>query len=201
MSTNAPASKPKLDRRILRTREQLGDALIELIMQKPFDSITVQDVLGRANIGRSTFYTHFRDKNDLFLSDVDDFMEHMATVLSKRSSESERVAPVQELFAHLAEMRPFYAALVASGRVHDVLEIAQEHFARGIEQRFAEIPRARSIPAEERGPLAHAHAGALLSLMTWWIDRKSPPPPAQMDALFHRTVWGSIASLSEKENA
>ena len=191
MSTNAPASKPKLDRRIQRTREQLGAALVELIQQKPFDSITVQDVLDRANIGRSTFYTHFRDKNDLFLSDIDDFMAHTATVLSRQSPESERVAPVKELFAHVAEMRPFYTAMIASGKLHDVLEIAQEHFARGIEQRLAEIPRARTIPAAERGAIAHAHAGALLSVMTWWLDRNSTSTPAEMDALFHRIVWGS----------
>ena len=66
--------KPKLDRRTARTRNLLGDALIELIQEKPFDSVTVQDVLDRAGVGRSTFYVHYKDKDDLFFSDAGSFL-------------------------------------------------------------------------------------------------------------------------------
>ena len=130
MSSNAGLSNQKTDRRILRTREVLGDALVNLILEKPFDSITVQDVLDRAGVSRSTFYVHYRDKNDLFLSDADEFFKGMATVLSRRRESSDRVAPVRELFAHLEHAHDFHAALVAAGRIHDVMELAQGHFAR-----------------------------------------------------------------------
>ncbi len=60
------AKAAKVDRRIRRTRDTLGDALVQLIQEKPFDEITVQDVLDRACVGRTTFYTHYRDKDDLF---------------------------------------------------------------------------------------------------------------------------------------
>ena len=73
-------SAPKLDRRVLHTRDTLGDALVELMKEKTFDDITVQDVLDRAGVGRSTFYAHYRDKQDLFLSDVEDFFELMSTL-------------------------------------------------------------------------------------------------------------------------
>ena len=56
----------KMDRRILRTRDTLGEALVGLIREKPFDEITVQEILDRAGVERSTFYTHYRDKDDLF---------------------------------------------------------------------------------------------------------------------------------------
>jgi len=160
--------------------------------EKPFESITVQHVLDRANVGRSTFYTHYSDKDDLFLSDVEEFWEAMATILSRQAEESVRVAPVRELFAHVAETRQFYAALVGSGRIHDVLELGQGHFARGIERRLAELPRARAIAAERRAPIAHALAGALLSLMSWWIDRGLRGSPADMDDLYHHIVWHGI---------
>ena len=124
---------PKIDRRVLHTRDALGDALIQLMQEKPFETITVQHVLDRAGIGRSTFYTHYRDKEDLFMSDVEEFWEGMSTLISRRVEASDRVAPVTELFAHLAESREFYAALVASGKIHDVLELGRGHFARGIE--------------------------------------------------------------------
>lgn len=194
MSRNASDSEPKMDRRVRRTRDRLGDALIELIQEKPFDSITVQEVLDRAGVARATFYLHYRDKNDLFLSDVDEFLEHMASMLSRSKDTSERVAPVRELFAHVGESRKLYDALVASGRIHDFLELAQGHFARAIEQRFSELPRGRGITATQRAALAQSLAGALLSLLTWWIDRSTPGSPEEMDDLYHRMVWTGVSN-------
>ena len=55
----------KVDRRIQRTRQLLDDALIELILEKGYDKITVQNIVDQANAGRSTFYSHFLDKDDL----------------------------------------------------------------------------------------------------------------------------------------
>src|SRR6202140_3209752 len=104
MSRKTAASTPKIDRRVRRTRDALGDALITLMQEKPFETITVQQVLDRAGIGRSTFYAHYRDKNDLFLSDLEDFLGSMSTLLLRQREASNRVAPVRELFAHVAEM-------------------------------------------------------------------------------------------------
>lgn len=174
MSTN----EGKIDPRIRRTRDRLGDALVELLQEKPFDTITVQDVLDRAGVGRSTFYVHYRDKDDLFISDVDEFWEAMATMLSHRGESSHRIAPVRELFAHIAESGPLYGALVESGRINDVMELGQAHFARAIEQRFGRPPA-----------VAHALAGALMSLLMWWIERGMRESPAEMDDLYHSIMW------------
>jgi len=192
MSRNSKAPRQKRKQRIERTREVLGDALVGLIHEKPFEEITVQDVLDRAGVGRSTFYVHFRDKNDLFLTDVDEFFEQMATLLQRREDSSNRVAPVRELFAHLADVRTFYSALVASGRIHDVLELAQGNLARGIAQRLDDRFQASRIPAEQRTAIAQAFAGALLSMLTWWIDHGTPGSPEQMDELYHSLVWAGI---------
>lgn len=190
MSGNAIAQNGKLDRRIRRTRDRLGGAIMQLLQEKEFDTITVQDVLDRAHVGRSTFYTHFRDRDDLFLSEVDEFYQHMAMALSGKPSE--RVLPVREMFAHMVEVREFCLALIASGRMQDVIGLAQEHFARGIAIRLAELPRARGIPAAQHGPTGHALAGALLSMQSWWIDHGMVESPAQMDELFHRLVWTGV---------
>jgi len=165
---------------------------VELMQEKPFEEITVQHVLDRAGVSRSTFYTHYSDKNDLFLGDVDDFWAGMASLLSRRGETSNRVAPVRELFAHIAEMHEFYGALVASGKIHDVLELGQGHFARGIEQRLAELSPADSTDPLLRTARAQALAGALLSLMSWWIDRGTSSSPAQMDDLYHQMVWSGV---------
>jgi len=183
--------REKVDARVRRTRDALGDALVNLMQEKPFDSITVQDVLDRANVGRSTFYSHFTDKDDLLMSDADEFFEGMAMALSRHGDRSDRVFPVEEFFEHLIEAKTFVAALRNSGRMNDNMELAQGHFARGIERRFAELPKGAMIPLPERSVRAFAHAGALLSLMKWWIDRGMKETPEEMDQLFHRIVWGT----------
>jgi AcrR family transcriptional regulator len=167
---------------------------VELIQEKPFETVTVQDVLDRAGVSRSTFYTHYRDKEDLFMSDVEEFLELTATMLSRHGDASDRVAPVREFFAHVSEMSRLYKALVESGKIHDFMELAQGHFARGIEQRLADRPRAAGLTAQRRAALAQALAGALLSLLTWWIDRDTPQSAAEMDELFHGMVWSGVDS-------
>ena len=180
----------KTDARVRRTRDALGDALIALMQEKPFDAITVQDVLDRARVGRSTFYAHFSDKDDLLMSDADEFYERLSMGLSARGEASDRVFPVREFFSHIAEAQRFLNALSSSGKMQEQLELARGHFARGIERRMSEVPRGQSIAQGERAAIAFAHAGALLSLLTWWIDRGMKQSPAEMDALFHRIVWG-----------
>ena len=185
--------KKKTDARVKRTRDALGDALIALMQEKPFDTITVQDVLDRAHVSRSTFYTHYSDKDDLLMSDAEEFFEALSMALSSRGEKSDRVFPVAEFFAHLSDVQPFFKALVKSGKFQENMELARGHFARGIERRLSEIPRGKTIPAKELSAIAFAHAGALLSLVTWWIDRGMRESPAEMDDLFHRMVWNGAS--------
>jgi AcrR family transcriptional regulator len=187
-------STKKTDARVRRTRDALGDALVALMQEKPFDTITVQDVLDRAKVGRSTFYSHYSDKDDLLMSDAEEFFELVATSLSAQGEKSDRVFPVQEFFAHIAEAKQFVEALMSSGKFHDNMELAHGLFARGIERRLSELPRGQQIPADEVPAIAFAQAGALLSLLNWWIDRGMKQTPAEMDRLFHKLVWQGTQS-------
>jgi AcrR family transcriptional regulator len=187
-------SKKKTDARVRRTRDALGDALIALMQEKPFDTITVQEVLDRAHVSRSTFYSHYSDKDDLLMSDAEEFFESLSTALSAHGDKTDRVFPVKEFFTHLADVQPFYKALVKSGKFQENMELARGHFARGIERRLSELPRASAIPANERAAIAFTQAGALLSLLAWWLDRGMREPPAQMDELFHRMVWTGLSN-------
>src|SRR5215217_6191503 len=58
----------KIDRRVERTRERLQKALMDLIAERGYDSITIQDIVDRADLGRTTFYLHYNSKDDLFMS-------------------------------------------------------------------------------------------------------------------------------------
>jgi AcrR family transcriptional regulator len=187
------ASQKKTDARVRRTRDALGDALVALMQEKPFDTITVQEVLDRANVSRSTFYTHYSDKDDLLMSDAEEFFEAISMALSAHGDKSDRVFPVSEFFTHLSDVQPFFKALVKSGRYQENMELARGHFARGIERRLSELPRARSISPNQLPAIAFTHAGALLSLLTWWLDRGMRESPQEMDELFHRMFWNGLS--------
>ena len=192
MSGNGPATRNKTDRRILRTRDTLGDALMELMQEKIFEEITVQQVLDRAGVGRSTFYTHYRDKEDLFLSDVEDFCESLPNILLRPGVSPLRVAPVEEFFGHVATARHVYEAFAASGKVQDVFEIVHGTLARSIQKRL------QSAGVQMEGPLlaayAHGLSGTLTSMLEWWIHHGMMPAPKQMDEMFHRIVWNGLGS-------
>jgi AcrR family transcriptional regulator len=182
----------KPDERAQRTRDRLGSAFVALIHEKPIEDVTVQDVLDRASVGRSTFYLHFRDKNDLLLSQLETFLEMMSTALSVRKEVSHRVVPVAEMFAHIENQRELYRILADAGRLNDFFELAQGYFARGIEHRLFESKRLPKIPQAELAARASALAGSLLSLLRWWLDRGAKEPPSEMDELYHQMVWKGL---------
>jgi AcrR family transcriptional regulator len=182
----------KPDQRIRRTCERLGSALVALIQEKPVDDVTVQEVLDRASVGRSTFYLHYSDKDDLLLSQLEKFLETMSTALSIRKEESHRVVPVAELFAHIGDQKKLYRALADSGRLNDFFDLAQGYFARAIEQRLRESKRLSKLPQRELSARASALAGSMLSLLRWWLDRGAKESPHALDELFHRMVWNGL---------
>jgi AcrR family transcriptional regulator len=188
---NLAKRQGNIDLRVRRTRERLGAALIALIEEKAMDEVTVQEVLDRAKVGRSTFYVHYEDKDDLLLSQMEEGLQMWSNILSTKQEKSRRVAPVAEFFAHVASARKLYRSLVASGRIQAYFDLAQGYFARGIARRLKEIglliPDQRELDAR-----AHAVAGNLLSLLRWWLDRGAKETSEDMDDLFHRMVWKGL---------
>lgn len=186
----SPIRAARPDRRIARTRDMLGDAMIALMQEQPFDSITVQHVLERAGVSRSTFYAHYSDKNDLFLSDIEQFLEAAGTFLKRRGASARRLFPIEELFSHVADMRGLSEAINASGKWQDMRELGIGCFARSIEQRLflAEV----KMPAAELRATAHSLSGSLFSLLEWWLRSDMAMTPKELDASFHRTVWGGL---------
>lgn len=187
---SAARAHPKIDRRILRTRDALGDALVALMREKEFDDITVQEVLDRAGVGRATFYVHYRDKHDLFLSDVEDFLDLICSALKRQNASPKRLLPVQEFFTHIREVRQFYEAVLKSGKMSDVRALAQGFFARSIEERLQAA--GIEIAPQQRSAQAHALAGSFFSLLDWWVDKGMKADPVEMDALFHRIAWQGL---------
>lgn len=177
------------DRRVLRTKRALGAALVELMVAEEFDSITVQQLLDRAKVGRSTFYSHFRNTDDLLLSDAERFFGMLESYFEKPGVAGERVAPVAELLQHMRDVREFQRALDRSGRRELLFDLIAGHLAQLIARRIAVlVPPGRTIAVPI--PVAsRMFAGALVELVRWSLDRDATHSPAWVDARYHEVVW------------
>jgi AcrR family transcriptional regulator len=178
--------------RVQRTRAQLGNALLTLIVEKPVNDVTVQDVLDRSGVARSTFYLHYCDKDDLLISQLEMFLETMSTALSVKKDKSHRVVPASELFAHIGNQNKLYRVLSESGHLKEFFDLAEGYFARGIERRLIESGRLTHVLPRELAARAAALSGSLLSLLRWWLDRGEKESPMEMDEIFHKLVWTGI---------
>jgi AcrR family transcriptional regulator len=190
--------KNAVDRRVVRTRQALGTALVELMLARRFDDISVQQVLDRARVGRATFYAHFRNKNDLLLSDAERVFEFLERHFMANAGGSRRVAPVAALFSHVADFHPFLRALEQSEMREPVADLLTGHLARMIERRMAELCPGAGTPSLPPAATARVFAAALVEMMRWWLNRGARPDAKEMDAQFHEIVWGGLARMAPR---
>lgn len=179
------------DRRVLRTRTALRDALISLIEERGWDAIGVNDLCDRADVGRSTFYTHFADKEDLLVSGFDDLRKLIAGSRPSAARPGVALAFSAPLLDHAFENRLLFRALLGkrSGLV--------------IQRRFRELvidlteSELRSTqPAPGLAPLVRYIAGAFFELVTWWLDSPRPLEPKEVEALFQRLTSRVVAAAA-----
>lgn len=197
MSNGDPAVvRKKADARVVRSRHALGRALVELMLAARFDDITVQQVLDRARVGRATFYAHFRNKNDLLLSDAERFCEGLERWFQGEPDASRRVAPVAELFAHVADYHRFLRALEQTELREPVYDLLTGHLARMVERRLALLCPSAGTATLPAAATARLFAAALVEMMRWWLSRGARPDPREMDAHFHDVVWGGVARMA-----
>lgn len=183
-----------MDRRVRRTRRMLQEALVSLVEERGYDRLTVQDVLDRADVGRSTFYAHFRDKDALFMSCFDDLREDLrgeldAMTAGHPSTDAHR--PVGLIFAHAYRNRLVYRAVC--GRQGGT------EFTHRLQRLLFDLLREHLQAAGTRLPVdlvAEYHASALLGVLVWWVRQDFPYGPDEMAAMCHElTAPGVMAGL------
>lgn len=203
----------KNDRRIARTQVAIKSAMIELILEKHYDEITVQNIIDRANVGRSTFYAHYRDKEDLFRRDWEGMLDFFTAPINRESLEEGRLVQVSALFQHVKDFHHLYRALVRSGKADRLFATGQGHLAGRIEGKlnllFADapgLPETAPPPIPETAPrsippslLAHMLAAEVFTLLRWWLDRNMPHTPQRLDEIFHQFVLpGFRAAINDR---
>lgn len=194
-------TEKKNDRRSQRSQQLLHRALMELMVEKRYDKITVQEIIDRANVGRSTFYAHFRDKEDLLVSNFDQMLQHFSAhwfVLAKAGDQSasshasQADAPallsVTALFQHAQEHHDLYQALVWGRGVELLFAQAQTVLSERIELLLPTL-----LPSDQPAtiplPMLANHIAATLgTLLRWWLAADMPYTPAEMDEYFHRLI-------------
>ena len=183
----------KADRRSRRTQQQLSAALIELMLHKRYDQITVQDIIERANVGRSTFYAHYLDKDDLLVSDFRRVLDSLNDHIHLQGAGAQPTPPVLTLFfEHVQEHHHLYIALVRGGGISLLYKQAHTQLCQMIERHLGAFVPVGQPPAVPLAFVADYLAGAILNLLTWWLDHAMPYTPEQMDALFHQLVLPGV---------
>lgn len=186
-ATQRQASKMKVDRRVQKTRQALRDALTELIRERPYDEITVQHLTERAQVARSSFYVHFRDKDDLLLSGFNVIGVDDPTLWV---TDGEGPDPVTALFRGSA-LQPDIAQAFLTAESN----VATQHLRNLLVVGMREWLKSAGLHEQPLEMTAHALANSLYGLLTWWARNGFPSEPDEMSAFFYELALPGLAVL------
>lgn len=174
------------DRRIRRTKNLLKQALIELILEKEYEDISVQSIIDRADVGRTSFYAHFRNKEDLLLQNLDDLED-----IFKPQGDKEHDQNINDfslmILRHIEENWKLARLLLGNPKIQVVqnhmqailLKIYKSHLRIGVDNKKTSI---------EIEGAAVVFSAALLSLILWWLSMKKPVSHDIMHELFLKHI-------------
>jgi AcrR family transcriptional regulator len=183
------------DRRVQRTKASLHDALMGLAHEKPYPTIAVKEILDRANVGRSTFYAHFRDKDDLLESGIHEILHSLRSQPRGGSPLDRAMAFSLPLLTHLDEHRRAPGPrMTREGRV-----VMHQRMQRALTTLIADelAGLGRRTPTTEMPThlLAQHVASTFVLVLDWWVESDAPLTPAEVDARFRALVVPALAAL------
>ena len=198
MSIGRDDAQPRPDRRVGRTRKALKEALTDLILERGYEGVTVQDVIDRADVGRSTFYAHFVDKDDLLMAILADLEmpglghEHLEAGRPRLRLDPGAVPPFR-----------LRQAAVQGGREQPERRAGtprDDPAARDLAH--AELSRlaARKLDAFQLETVVRFLVGTFIGFMDWWMREENEHLPAeQVDHAFRSLVLPGVANVLKLE--
>jgi len=178
-------------RRRERTRKQLQDAMLGLVLEKGFDSIAIQEITDRADLGRGTFYFHFDCKEDALWSIVEDRIRlterEVAEDFEGKLPEQAEYYGYRNIFQHIALNKDIYQVIVGSKGSQEVANRAKQYMVdetiRDMENfgLYQEIGQPPEITAQ-------IVVGILISLAYWWIENPNDYSAQDLAAIVYRTL-------------
>ena len=186
----------KEDLRVRKTRKLIQEALMELTVEKGYTNITVQDIVDRAMINRSTFYRHYLDKDDLLIKYMDEVTaltsEDDIAVEKNGVVEKEVPTGLVKLLKHIQEFSEFYRVMLsANGHpvVTDRLRRNAEKRYRYALTRLGVVPNASNTPLDMR--LTYVSCAGI-GAISWWVENKIPCSAEELAAWLGELVTASL---------
>jgi AcrR family transcriptional regulator len=196
-------TKRKTDRRIARTRLALHQALIELILEKRYDKITVQDIIDRADVSRSTFYSHFLDKEDLLMQGFSMFSDELGSHLETAEHEGEESGHMLHslvFFRHANAHHELYKAMLEGGGADVLKEAGRQHLQENIQTHLSEVFSEGETAVIPIPVITNFLAGAMLSVLMWWLEEGRPYSPEKINLMFQQLATYGVEKLLTSSN-
>jgi len=188
------------DRQIQKTQSLLRQALVSLLAEKPYDSIVVKEILDRANVGRSTFYMHFRDKDDLLVTGIDDMIGAVESPTPASSGKPYNALlwfslPVFE--HHHRHAHAWGDKIGARGRA-----ILHEHLRQVLAKRIGgvvkkELRGTRNVGQIPADLLSEYVASTFVLVLNWWLEKGMPQSPRDINEVFYKLMAPTLAAVPE----
>jgi AcrR family transcriptional regulator len=184
-----------------RTRELLQKALIELISEREYATIKIQDIVDRANVGRTTFYKHYNSKDELFMSCHEVMISEFHPGPFHPLSQEELLSPdipteMTSAYQHLEQRRAQLYPVFQGKDSPWILRQIRDRSAREIEAnlRLAFGETKTTIPLDL---LANYLAGAQIALVQWWLEKRRPHTAEQLTQTIHLLQRAAIREVFE----
>jgi AcrR family transcriptional regulator len=184
------------DRRSRRSRRLIARALIDLMQERRYDRITVQEIIDRADVGRSTFYGHYRDKEDVLTSEIERVVALLYEHAELDGSGERPLLPSLELFRHVGEQHQLYRAIVRGRALEVLYDAMRRTLMQGVEERLLAASRGQ-VPAVPLPVVSEYVVASFLSLLRWWLESDRVSAPEEMDAMFRRLVLPGVQAALE----
>ncbi len=197
-STRQPEQR-KPDRRVSRTRRLLREAFYALILEKGYEAVTVEEITNRADLGRTTFYLHYRDKEDLLMESiselVDDLIAQMSLLstnewrLNANSTSQQASIALTLPFQHVANNARLYRIIVRGEGTYSVTRRLREIVVQASEEMIRVLLEKENWSIKPQVPMEvfmNYLAGSWLGLVTWWLENEMPYSPEQMSLMFQK---------------
>lgn len=182
------------DRRVQRTRRALRDALISLMTERGWDEVSVQDICDRADIGRSTFYVHFQNKEELLDGGLSDLRHELRSQIVTNDKEPFPVLPfVRGLIDHVYEQRKLFRSIIGRRSGH----VVRMRFRELILQLVKEDLSRLAAPGWRRDATVHCMAGALFELLVWVAEARLAVRAEEVDRHFRQLIRPTSIGLGE----
>lgn len=181
----------KPDRRIEKTRQAIFYALSDLMREKKYSSITIQEIIDRANVGRSTFYAHFETKDELLSYCIENVFEmlnkHNSNFIGHAENQT-RFIPLAEFLEHIIENSRLVRGLMGAESVDLLCNKIQSYWNQRIEKHLSEQLPEGTEPKVPIAILTNHITSTMIELLKWWMNHSTNYTPQQMDQYFQELI-------------